>query len=263
MKMKAFLPTFLAAMSIYSFGLAQVPEVIYKNVHKGDVVLQYVKVNGSAGGTSADAAINSAIEKVVLRQMYGTMQKRESVQTATQKVDDFLTKEAALLPATRIRRVAAVLQADMAAQLQEDRGYGVPYEHYTYDSKAKVFYNGDRYLSLMQGLYTFFGGAHGNTLFTTLNFDTQTGKLLRLLDLFIPGSNYLQKINELVDREEAKEAGGLFGDVVVDDEVQFYLTEQQELVLAYQPYDVACYARGTVLFTLPFGELQDYLAISY
>lgn len=52
--------------------------------------------------------------------------------------------------------------------------------------------------SIRFDIYTFTGGAHGNTLVVTKTYDFRTGKEIRLSDIFNPETNYLTSIAAIV-----------------------------------------------------------------
>ncbi len=113
-------------------------------------------------------------------------------------------------------------------------------------------------------------GAHGNTEFKTFTFDTETGNLLSLSDLFTPGAPYLTELSR-VSREQLSKTL----EVPTDDPMLITGTEQNaanfshfflddtSLVLLFPPYAVAPYAAGPQTLALPRTELKDLLKLEY
>lgn len=112
------------------------------------------------------------------------------------------------------------------------------------------------------GEYT--GGAHPNPEFWSVVFNLKSGKRLKLVDIFKPGSAYLQKISqycikELIERKVSDENWVKTGAEAKDENYQdFYLTEKG-LVVVFTQYQVAPYASGNVEVVVPPGELKDIL----
>lgn len=99
--------------------------------------------------------------------------------------------------------------------------------------------------------------AHGMTLLKSLTFDTVTGRLYRLSDLFKPGSNYTSVLSEKVlqqIRERQIPLLGEFPDVAPD---QDYYVADKSLVLYYQLYAITPYAYGFPMFPISIYELLD------
>ncbi|RME08647.1 MAG: DUF3298 domain-containing protein, partial [Anaerolineae bacterium] len=61
-------------------------------------------------------------------------------------------------------------------------------------AQQALFDGGHAVLSLLFQNSFYWGGAHPGSWFWTLNFDFQTGQVLDLGDLFIPGAPYLERI---------------------------------------------------------------------
>jgi len=113
-------------------------------------------------------------------------------------------------------------------------------------------------------------GAHGNTFFHTFTFDTKTGVLLSLKDLFISGANYL---NVLSTMSQAKLPGVIGGAVDVSfiqegttpEEKSFekFFLGDTDFVILFEPYAVAPYSAGPQTLRIPISELSNILKPEY
>ncbi len=114
----------------------------------------------------------------------------------------------------------------------------------------------------MNGYDYYSGAAHGMPLREYYYIDTATGTFYNLKDLFLKGSNYKSKIDEMIRTklEEASEDSMYFADSFtgITDAQHFYLTENS-LVIYFYPYDIAAYAAGFPEFEIPFEDLADDL----
>lgn len=115
--------------------------------------------------------------------------------------------------------------------------------------------NDQQYLSVLQSIYTYSGGAHGNTVRYSLTLDKQTGAPVALSDLF-DSDAYLYTLNEYAAQQNKDLF--LFEPVKITGQESFYLTDS-ELVIYYQQYEVAPYAAGFVEYHFPYASLQSVL----
>ncbi|MEK4907857.1 hypothetical protein CHH55_15775 [Niallia circulans] len=126
---------------------------------------------------------------------------------------------------------------------------------FEYITNYQVKYNQNNKLSILFSDYQFTGGAHGNTVITTYNFDLKSGKLLTLDD-FLPSKEHYGKVTTYaiaymkkhpeIFYSDAKE----FTDFKVTDETDFYLADNG-IVLIFQQYEVAPYASGNPSIFIP------------
>jgi hypothetical protein len=115
------------------------------------------------------------------------------------------------------------------------------------------------------------GAAHPNSYSETVNFDLRNGKLLKLADLFQPGSKYLQtiaaySINDL--KKQGKQKGE--ESMLDDDWVERGATPNAEnygswtigkkgLAITFDAYQVAAYAAGPQHVLVPYSALKDII----
>lgn len=117
----------------------------------------------------------------------------------------------------------------------------------------------DNLLSIVFALYTDTGGAHGNTTFSSLTFNTNTGQVYDLEDLFKPNSNYMNVLSELAVREAEEAEIPFIADYKgVSDNQQFYLTPNG-IVLFYQVNEYTPYSYGLFRVTIPYDEIMGIL----
>lgn len=102
--------------------------------------------------------------------------------------------------------------------------------------------------------------------------DKQTGKQIKLTDLFVDGSDYVKIISENIISQmkeqmaaddgkiyffegDGEEEEGNFKEIKADQ--NFYFNEQGELVLAFDEYEVAPGYMGNVEFVIPEKIVED------
>lgn len=100
--------------------------------------------------------------------------------------------------------------------------------------------------------------AHGMTVLKSLTFNTVTGKLYELGDLFKPDSPYVQVLTDLVNEQIRKRNIPVLnpGRQSVQPQQDFYLADKS-LVLYYQLYEITPYYFGFPMFPISIYELQS------
>ena len=108
------------------------------------------------------------------------------------------------------------------------------------------------------------GGAHDNTSVFGLTFDLSTGALLSAADIAADYEGLCAKVAESVSAQaEELEEGTITGDLdayaggVLDTE-RWYL-DGEGLVVFAAPDELAPHAAGTIVFTIPYTELEGLL----
>jgi hypothetical protein len=116
-------------------------------------------------------------------------------------------------------------------------------------------------------------GAHPNEYYRTFTFDTSTGALLNLGDLFL-STNYLQTLStaaradlpSIITKASKSTADADYisrGTVANSDNFQNWYIDGQNLVLLFPPYQVGPYSIGTILDPIPLSKLSSILKPAY
>jgi len=124
----------------------------------------------------------------------------------------------------------------------------------TYEVKT----NERNILSLSISNYAIFPyAAHGLTYMKSLTFDTNTGKIYQLANLFKPGSNYVEILSNIVKEQiEARNLPTLEPFTAVRPDQDFYIADKV-LVLYFQLYELTAYVYGFPMFPISVYELED------
>lgn len=113
------------------------------------------------------------------------------------------------------------------------------------------------------------GAAHGNSSSYVLNFDLKAGKMLKLSDLFKPGSKYVQTISDFCIKD-LKRQSQKNGDSLPDDMIQSgagpavknfesWTVTRKGLGITFDAYQVGPYAAGPQNVTIPYSALKDLI----
>ena len=130
---------------------------------------------------------------------------------------------------------------------------------------GEVVYEDENIITLMLNSYSFTGGAHGYASTSFLNFDKRQGTELENWELFDDLEGFEDfaetkfRIQEKIPQNKNINSTGFMfeGD-------SFHLSEnlgytQEGLQLIYNQYEVASYADGPIVLTLPYNEINLYL----
>lgn len=130
-----------------------------------------------------------------------------------------------------------------------------------------VTYENEEILSIQVNSYTFTGGAHGLSLTRFLNFDKGQGLEIETMELF-KNSLEFQSFAESKFREQEKipTLGSINATGFMFENDEFYLPQnigltQEGLLLFYEQYEIASYADGPIILTLPYKELKPFLKL--
>ncbi|AZN41938.1 DUF3298 and DUF4163 domain-containing protein [Paenibacillus albus] len=114
-------------------------------------------------------------------------------------------------------------------------------------------------LSLSLFNYAFTGGAHGLTLQESLTFDTTTGKSYSLAELFKPGSNYVNRLSDIIKTQIAtRQIATLDPFQSIRHDQPFYIADRS-LVVYFALYELTPYAFGFPYFPISVYDLSDII----
>lgn len=133
--------------------------------------------------------------------------------------------------------------------------------------KGDLTYENEQLLTIKLESYLFTGGAHGYSTIRFLNFDKLQSKELEQQELF----NNLEKFENFAEVAFRKQEN-----IALDTPINstgfmfeaehFTLPEnigytEEGILLFYEPYEIASYADGAILLTLPFKDVNTFLKI--
>lgn len=128
---------------------------------------------------------------------------------------------------------------------------------YTASTSYKVTYNQNNLVSITCTYSNYTGGAHGNSEIRTFNFDLTTGKQLVLKDVFNKNENYISIINEEIEKQIKLNPTKYFSEkeqcFVTIRRDQSFGIENGNVVLYFNPYEIAPYSTGAPQFKIPFS----------
>jgi hypothetical protein len=134
---------------------------------------------------------------------------------------------------------------------------------FTYD--YSIEYYSEKLVSFTGLVYSYTGGAHGNTYFVSSNYTINDGdsKLLKLSDLFKKETNYVTVISELIikDLHKQKAVWVVNGEItsLKEDEIGPFALSPRGIQFAFAPYAVGPYSDGAFFVTIAYEDLKDII----
>jgi len=113
------------------------------------------------------------------------------------------------------------------------------------------------------------GAAHPNSYSVVLNYDAGAGKVLKLSDLFKPGSQFLQSISAYSIKDLKQQSKSK--DSILDDEAiqsgagadaknyQSWTITRKGLEITFDAYQVGPYAAGPQKVLIPYAALKEFI----
>ncbi len=105
------------------------------------------------------------------------------------------------------------------------------------------------------------GAAHPNQYALSLNLDIAAARVLKLADLFKPGTNYLQAVSDycLQDLKRRNVLEWNTGALPSEDNYRTWNITPDGLLISFDPYEVASYAMGPQSVTIPYIDIKDII----
>jgi hypothetical protein len=169
---------------------------------------------------------------------------------------------------TKFNNAMAELTQEEIARFKDNArmGYATPGSNGSfYEQKYTLLSAPGNVLSLKFDIYSYIeGSAHPGNQTRVVNYDLESGTDLNLDQLFKPGSDYLQTIAnyciaQLKTRPIDFQANSAGANPTLQNYSNWNITPDG-LLITFDEYQVAAYAAGAQLVTIPYSELQSILA---
>lgn len=196
------------------------------------------------GDSPLSTTINNAVEKVMAATLSMSPDEQSKIKTIDDGIANFIT-----------------------AYRQSKSEFPDLAETYEITSTSSVSHDSNTLLSLEMETYSYWGGAHGYGSTTYLNFDKETGEQLDTKHLIKDEQKFkamaekmFRKQQDIPSKGNINETGYFFENdsFSLPENIGF---EGDELVLIYNPYEVAAYAEGQIIIKIPKAEAGPFLSV--
>jgi hypothetical protein len=119
--------------------------------------------------------------------------------------------------------------------------------------------------SIRFDIYTFTGGAHGNTQVVTKTYDYKTGKEIRLSDIFNSKTDYLtqiaNRVQPILTRQLENPTANWFesGTAPTAKNYQAFMLTPSSIIFIFQQYQVAPRVEGMPEVVLSWNQIKNIL----
>lgn len=130
------------------------------------------------------------------------------------------------------------------------------------EAVGELIYQSETIITVAMSSYQFTGGAHPNTYTAFLNFDRQTGQLLKWPDILVDSTAFAHLAEQQfrkarqIGSNTALDKAGFFWGGAFHPPSNFSL-EENGLRLFYNNYEIAPYALGPTDFVITYSQLSD------
>ena len=190
--------------------------------------------------------------------------------------DGFERLDAALQSLSKKSSEEILSQAEefyqMALSDKEEREPSYEWNPYSTECRAEVIRSDEKAVSVLETWYSFAGGAHPNTYYRSVNFDTKTGKKLGIEDVVSDREAFIKSLEEetlksidkdmlIVDNvsEVIKE---LMDETVSENELTFIM-DYEGLEVVFSPYELTAYAAGAQRVRLSYADYPELFDAGY
>lgn len=206
------------------------------------VLVDYITYKGDAGKVQA---VNDSIHKFVIHCLY---------------LGDPATQPSATKPIDAI--------AGFIKDYWRDTSEFPDVNEYEAEVSVNENFRSKELISISMSQYRYTGGAHGYSSVSYLNINAKTGEAISNKQL-IKDKKALAELAEQKLRADYKISAnkGINSTVFWFEDDQFYLSENigienNNLVIHYNPYDIASYADGYIDIELPLADVAPFLNYS-
>jgi hypothetical protein len=129
-----------------------------------------------------------------------------------------------------------------------------------YEGAGSVMIMNKKFVSLAMLMYSFEGGAHPNAYEEMFSFDLETGKKMKLEDLFTDteeirkiAENKFRKEKNITPEQSYSDAGFDFEEFYISENFAF---DEKDFIIYYNTYEIAAYMQGATELRIPYSEIS-------
>lgn len=180
----------------------------------------------------------------------------------------FIALEAKNYVTERINEFSSQANRDVPA-MREQFGQDSPSSNYSIEISAKHIV-GPTTEAIVMSLYEYTGGAHGTSVYNTINSSTETGEILTLSDLIKDGQELTFTSFVKGEITKASNSGAttitVFPESVQEltfDSLSNWSLDDKNLVIYFSQYTIGPGALGAIEFPISREKLSPYLVESF
>lgn len=258
-------------MSLAAGAMAAELTVKDKSFKSGVVTVELPEFGAGANSADMDAVVSVITAKNVANSLQSVIPEAKPYST-TQFVMMFKDSKNPV-EASQDFIKGLTKTADLAlSKAAQAAGKDLKTSGYYVQCKYNMYTKSPSLVSFTQTTNLYTGGAHDNISILTSNVNMETGKYLSLSEFFVPGSDYKERLEWVIDKAQ-KSANRLkvdmgmsavdFKKIKITGEEKFCYDTRDirgwSLIIFYNPGEVAPVSEGIVSYSIPIGVIFDIL----
>ena len=135
-------------------------------------------------------------------------------------------------------------------------------------TESRISYESSQIISIAIESYSYWGGAHGYGSIRYLNFDRDeqiylnTDRLIKNKTAFLKEAENRFRSQQNIPADADINSSGYFFENNTFSLPQNIGFKEGNVVLVFNPYEVASYAEGQIMLNIPLASIKDYLAVT-
>ena len=233
-------------------------------------------VMGARGGSAIDEKVNMTLLGNAFNAMESFISTKKPVEPVNE--EEFVK---AFKNSKEAKKDVKQLAEYLNRRLEKDReqvGQKAPYYvHVFYQMKSDPTFD-NLFLSVVQKVLSYTGGAHANETSLPVNIDLRTGKAVTLAEMFTPGSDYKGRLMSLMKIQAKGEQRlvnavekaaklktqpeGYYIPKTITGNEKFYTNSKiGSITVFYDPGEIAPISEGTRSFEFSLADIADIIRL--
>ncbi len=194
----------------------------------------------------------------------------ELVDLINNKTDSVIRNTLSITPddEERIKTIQDGLENVILSYREFKKDFPESESEYEITLNSQISYESSQIISLAIESYSYWGGAHGYGSIKYLNFDKEnqifldTDRLIKNKSAFLKeAENRFRKQQNIPANGDINSTGYFFENNTfsLPQNIGF---KEGELVLIFNPYEVASYAEGQIVLNIPIDAIKNYLTVT-
>jgi hypothetical protein len=264
------------AVTMSATAFAAAMKVSKDEVKTKGVEVSVPMITGARGGSKVDEKVNMTLLGNSFNAMESFISTKKPIEAANEA--EFVK---AFKNSKEAKKDVKQLAAYLNGRLEKDRlqvGQKEPYYvHIFYQMKSDPTFD-NLFLSVVQKVISYTGGAHSNEVSLPVNIDLRTGKTATLADMFTPGVDYQSRLMTLMKiqakgeqrivNEVEKAANlktqpeGYYVPKTITGNEKFYTNSKVgSITVFYDPGEIAPISAGTRSFEFSLADIADIIRL--
>ena len=265
--------TMLLTASVSVTALASDLKIKDKVIREGAVKVVTPIFKGADGGKDIDTMITLQANKNTAINLYSLLngtEPKEMDEAFSPLFEEDQDKVKASLNFMKGLAHAANVTLETQAKAA---GKDFKTSKYYADASYNMYTTSSVMISYSQSVESYTGGEYDNEAVITTTVNLKNGKTLTLADMFLPGSDYKERLAWVIDKQQKGDArlkvnmgkpAVVYNKLAITGNEKFCLDSREihglGLIIFYNPVEIAPVSEGVVEYSIPIDTIFDIMA---